>query len=60
PFGGVFAGPMRKEKGFLFAEIDVAAAKASRRKFDASGHYARPDIFSLHVNRDVQVPARFA
>ena len=59
PFGGVVAGPMRKEKGFLFAEIDVAAAKASRRKFDASGHYARPDVFSLHVNREAQVPARF-
>jgi nitrilase len=50
PFGGMVAGPMRKEKGFLFAEIEVAAAKASRRKFDASGHYARPDVFSLHVN----------
>lgn len=59
PFGGVVAGPMRKEKGFLFAEIEVAAAKASRRKFDASGHYARPDVFSLHVNREVQVPAHF-
>ena len=59
PFGGVVAGPMRREKGFLFAEIDVAAAKASRRKFDASGHYARPDVFSLHVNRQQQVPARF-
>jgi nitrilase len=59
PFGGVVAGPMRKDKGFLFAEIDVAAAKASRRKFDASGHYARPDVFSLHVNREVQVPAHF-
>lgn len=59
PFGGVVAGPMRKEKGFLFAEIDIAKAKASRRKFDASGHYARPDVFSLHVNREVQVPARF-
>ncbi len=59
PFGGVVAGPMRKEKGFLFAEIDVAAAKASRRKFDASGHYARPDVFSLHVNRGAQVPAQF-
>jgi nitrilase len=59
PFGGVVAGPMRKEKGFLFAEIDVAAAKASRRKFDASGHYARPDVFTLQVNREAKVPARF-
>lgn len=60
PFGGVVAGPMHKEKGFLFAEIDAAAAKASRRKFDATGHYARPDIFTLHVNREEQVPAHFS
>jgi nitrilase len=60
PFGGKVAGPMRKEKGFLFAEIDVAAAKGSRRKFDASGHYARPDVFTLHVNREAKVPARFS
>ncbi|WP_193141004.1 carbon-nitrogen hydrolase family protein [Meridianimarinicoccus sp. MJW13] len=59
PFGGIVAGPMRKEKGILFAEIDIANARASRRKFDASGHYARPDVFSLHVNREVQVPALF-
>ena len=51
PFGGCFAGPMHQEKGFLQADIDVGAARASRRKFDASGHYARPDVFSLSVNR---------
>lgn len=51
PFGGCFAGPMHREKGLLQADIDVGAARASRRKFDASGHYARPDVFSLSVNR---------
>ncbi|MGC9369149.1 MAG: carbon-nitrogen hydrolase family protein [Paracoccaceae bacterium] len=59
PFGGVVAGPMHKEKGLLTAEIDVAAAAASRRKFDASGHYARPDVFTLTVNRQKQVPVAF-
>ncbi|MDP1910888.1 MAG: carbon-nitrogen hydrolase family protein [Hyphomicrobium sp.] len=59
PFGGAIAGPMRKEKGLLIADIDVGAARASRRKFDASGHYARPDVFSLHVNRKSQVPVTF-
>ena len=54
PFGGAVAGPMRKEKGLLFAEIDVSAARASRRKFDACGHYARPDVFTLQVNRSPQ------
>lgn len=59
PFGGLHAGPMRKEKGLLVAEVDVAAARASRRKFDVSGHYARPDVFTLHVNRAAQSPISF-
>lgn len=60
PFGGVVAGPMHEEKGMLVADIDVGAAAAARRKFDASGHYARPDVFSLSVNRAKQSPAVFA
>jgi len=59
PFGGIHAGPMHEEKGMLFAEIDVEAARSSRRKFDASGHYARPDVFSLNVNRSKQAPVMF-
>ncbi len=59
PFGGLLAGPMRREKGLLLAEIDVDAAAASRRKFDVSGHYARPDVFTLHVNRAKQSSISF-
>lgn len=59
PFGGVLAGPMRREKGLLLVDIDPAEARASRRKFDACGHYARPDIFTLNVNRKPQSPALF-
>lgn len=59
PFGGVAAGPMHREKGLLIAEIEVQAARASRRKFDVSGHYARPDVFKLTVNRTKQVPIAF-
>ncbi|MBI1418201.1 MAG: carbon-nitrogen hydrolase family protein [Limimaricola sp.] len=60
PFGGLAAGPMRNEKGLLIVEIDVPAAAASRRKFDASGHYARPDVFTLSINRTKQSPILFA
>lgn len=56
PFGGIAAGPMRREKGLLLTNIDPAAARASRRKFDVSGHYARPDIFTLNVDRAPQLP----
>ena len=59
PFGGTAAGPMHREKGLLMAEIDPAEARASRRKFDATGHYARPDVFTLSVNRAPMVPATF-
>ena len=59
PFGGRVAGPMHEEKGFLLADIDPSAARASRRKFDASGHYARPDIFNLTVNRSAVQSATF-
>ncbi|PSL18169.1 nitrilase-related carbon-nitrogen hydrolase [Shimia abyssi] len=59
PFGGICAGPMRREKGFLTAEINVEEARASRRKFDASGHYACPDVFSLSVDRQMKPPVAF-
>jgi len=59
PFGGPLAGPMHKEKGLLVADIDVPAAKASRRKFDVAGHYSRPDVFKLTINRSAQSPVSF-
>lgn len=60
PFGGVAAGPMHREKGFLWADIDASASRSSRRKFDVSGHYSRPDIFSLNVDRSRKVPVTFS
>lgn len=59
PFGDIIAGPMHQDKGLLIADIDVATANASRRKFDASGHYARPDVFTLTVNRSAMRPVNF-
>jgi nitrilase len=50
---------MHQEKGLLIADVDTGAVQASRRKFDVSGHYARPDVFSLSVNRAKQVPVTF-
>ncbi len=60
PFGGRVAGPMHQQKGLLIADIDVSAVQASRRKFDATGHYARPDVFTLSVNRAPMAPVVFS
>lgn len=59
PAGAVVAGPFHREKGILYAEIDVEAARRARRSLDVCGHYSRPDIFSLSVNRKPRQPAQF-
>jgi nitrilase len=50
PEGEILAGPLTGEEGILYAELDLAAARASRRQFDVAGHYARPDVFRLVVD----------
>jgi len=59
PFGRVAAGPLRREKGVLFAEIEPELARRSRRSLDVTGHYARPDLFRLTVNRAPMNPVDF-
>ncbi|MDP9183219.1 MAG: carbon-nitrogen hydrolase family protein [Actinomycetota bacterium] len=54
PGGDVLAGPLLEEEGILYAEIDVADVRTSRRQFDPVGHYARPDVFTLSVNTRAQ------
>ena len=59
PGGKIVAGPMRAELGILYADIDAARAAAARRTLDVAGHYARPDIFQLHVNTKPLKPVSF-
>lgn len=51
PQGKIVAGPMRREAGILYADIDVGRVAPARRTFDVAGHYARTDIFQLQVHR---------
>jgi len=59
PFGGVVAGPLHNEKGILYAVIDPEAARNSRKSLDVSGHYGRPDIFHLEIDRRPMPPLTF-
>ena len=60
PGGELIAGPMRREAGILYAELDPERVAISRRTLDVAGHYARPDIFQLQVNRQPQAPVKFS
>lgn len=59
PGGEIVAGPLRERQDVLYADIDPSRAAISRRTFDVAGHYSRPDVFTLHVNREAQSPIRF-
>jgi nitrilase len=58
--GAVIAGPLHREKSILYGEIDSEAARRARRSLDVCGHYGRPDIFSLAVNRKPLYPVEFS
>ena len=53
------AGPLHQQQDILYADIDPARAAGARRTFDVAGHYARPDVFTLHVDRQRQSPIVF-
>ena len=60
PGGTVVAGPLHEKHGILYADCDPARASAAKRTLDVAGHYGRPDIFRLEVNREARAPVDFA
>jgi nitrilase len=58
PQGNIVAGPMRREAGILYADIDVGRVAPARRAFDVAGHYARNDIFQLQVRHAPAMPVQ--
>jgi nitrilase len=59
PDGTILTGPLIEEEGILYADIQLDAIRDQRHEFDPVGHYARPDVFSLHVNTDPQRPITY-
>ena len=54
PGGRILAGPVACEEKIIYAEIDPVWARGSKFSLDVAGHYARPDVFQLTVNRDAE------
>jgi len=51
PMGKIVAGPLRRERGILYADCDLERVQQARRTLDVAGHYSRPDVFSLQIRR---------
>jgi nitrilase len=49
PDGAFLAGPLWEEEGILYATLDPQKLLEERQRFDAVGHYSRPDVFQLSV-----------
>lgn len=51
PEGEVIAGPAHETRTILYADLDLARVRGAKWMLDVAGHYARPDVFNLTVNR---------
>ena len=47
PLGELLAGPIYDREELLVVEIDLADVARGKFDFDATGHYARPDVLEL-------------
>ena len=52
PMGEVLAAPVYNEETILTALIDLDMIKGGKFDLDLSGHYSRPDVFKLTVDKD--------
>jgi nitrilase len=52
PLGQMLAGPNFTSEGILTADLDMGDIARGKYDFDVVGHYARPDVFRLHVNEE--------
>ena len=59
PFGDAIVGPVNGEVGLVYGDLDLDEVKRSRRSLDVAGHYGRPDLFQLQVDRRRMTTATF-
>jgi nitrilase len=51
PDGTFMVEPVTDEEALIIANIDHEQVRGERQNFDLCGHYARPDVLELSVNR---------
>ena len=54
PDGEWILEPVINKEGLFYETIDFSKVLQERQNFDVVGHYSRPDVTKLHVNRERQ------
>ena len=58
PMGKILASAENKTKTIIYSDINLEEIIKGKYDFDVVGHYSRPDIFKLNVNKNKKKPVK--